>query len=626
MTATGAGVGSPYLVEGAVLAGRYCVGRELGRGGFSVVYLANDRSLNIDVAIKLLVPPPAAAAVARERMRREVQAVRGLSHANIVQVHDFVDDGPWSFIVMEYVGGPDLAERVRQRGAMGADEVVRLGREVAQALTLAHRKGVIHRDVKPQNILLDRDGRARLTDFGSAKLEGVTGVTRTGGLVGTLDYLAPELMAGRRGDGRADLYALGLTLHFALAGRLPERSSVHAPVAASEDGHRPSRVAGAPRLPAWLDDVVARATVAAPERRFPSAQAMEEALALGTEAGPTKLMVDVVERCALCREVDPFGLGLCVGCGGTSPHAADRAIVVRPPASGREREAVRQAVGDLLGGSVDGGAAEAAAAGERTLLRVPATSAGAVLEHLADLGVPARAVVADRVWTELPVRFYWLVLAIALVGAAAGTVVPMVGWASPGVAALWWLLAFREIRRPALASVGLATRLPADVERDVVAALTELPQGTARELLADIVRVGQRMSAAVGGAEAPARMAEVGRVLAGATRAAREIAGLEESLAGLERRAESGTDPRLIGAADALERGRDRLVQELLEVLTAMGRTQARLALARATSSGSGDELATLAIALEESVSLRAAAQQEVEDLLASVPDGRRGV
>ena len=215
----------PYLSAGALLGGRYEIVRELGRGGYSIVYLARDRQLEADVAIKLLVPPPAAAALARERMRREVQAVRGLSHANIVAVHDFADDGPWSFIVMEYVAGPDLAERVRRCGPLPPEEAVRLGRDVSAGLAMAHRHGVLHRDVKPQNILLDPDGRARLTDFGSARLDGVTGVTRTGAIVGTLDYLAPEVLAGRRGDGRADLYALGLTIYFALTGRLPERPS-----------------------------------------------------------------------------------------------------------------------------------------------------------------------------------------------------------------------------------------------------------------------------------------------------------------------------------------------------------------------------------------------------------------
>jgi hypothetical protein len=429
--------------------------------------------------------------------------------------------------------------------------------------------------------------------------------------------MAPELLAGRRGDGRADLYSLGLTLHFALAGRLPDRISAHAPVPASSEGYRPGRLAGAVKVPAWLDDLVARTTVAAPERRFPSAKAMEDALAEGAAAGGAhSIRAETVERCALCHEVDPFGLGLCVRCGGTSPHTADRAIVVRPPARSGEREALRQAVHQLLGGRVEAGAANAAAAGERILLRVPATSAGTVLEHLAEHGVPARAVMADRVWGELPVKFYGLVMAIAVMGVAAGTVVPLLAWASPAVAGIWWVLAYREMRRPALASVGLATRLPPAAEREVVAALTELPEGTARELLADVVRVGQRMTRAMDGAEAAERTAEVGKVLAGASRAARQVAGLEESLASLERRADSGTDPRLIGAADVLERGRDRLVQELLEVLTAMGRTQGRLALASQASSMGGDELATLALELEKEIAFRADARREVEEIL----------
>ncbi len=609
--------GSPYLTEGMLLAGRYAVGRELGRGGFSVVYLARDQRVNSDVAIKLLVPPPAAAALARERMRREVQAVRGLSHGNIVAVHDFVDDGPWSFVVMEYVAGPDLAERVRRRGLLLPDEAARLGREVAEALALAHRHGVIHRDVKPQNILIDPDGRARLTDFGSAKLDGVTGVTRTGGLVGTLDYMAPELLAGRRGDGRADLYALGLTLHFALTGRLPERPGGHAPVPANQMGYRPSQVPGAPPPPPWLDQLVAQATTAAPERRFPSAQAMAEALAQGPAgAGVGSTVASVVEYCALCREADPFGLGLCVRCGGTSPEAADFAIVVRPPGPRADREAVRGAVHHLLGGKVDSSAADAAAAGERVLLRVPQSSVDTVLEHLADRGVPVQALPLARSWTALPVRFHGMVMTMAVVGIAAGGVVPIIGWASPFVAGLWWLLAVREIRRPALASVGLATPLPPGTEREVVAALTELPRGTARELLADVVRVGGRMSGIMNGAEAEVRRAEVGRVLEGACSAARQVSALEESLASLERQAEANTDPKMIDAADALERGRDRLVQELLETLTAMGRAQGRLAVAGAASRAGGDELALLAKELEESVALRAEAAAEVEESL----------
>ena len=188
-------------------------------------------------------------------------------------------------------------------------------------------------------------------------------------------------------------------------------------------------------------------------------------------------------------------------------------------------------------------------------------------------------------------------------------------WASPGVAALWWLLAVREIQRPALASIGLATRLPPEAEREVVAALVELPDGTARELLADVVRVGQRLAGA-GGADGDERALEIGQVLLGASRAARQIAEVEESLANLERRS-NGDDPRLVGAADLLERGRDRLVQELLEVLTTMARTQGRLVLAGDAARIGGEELTSLAAAIEQSVGFRTEAEREVNALLA---------
>src|SRR6267378_4835242 len=179
-----------YLPAGAILADRYEIAEEIGRGGYSVVYRARDRRVNSDVAIKLLVPPPAAARLARERLRREVEAVRQLSHPSIVPVYDIADDGPWTFVVMAYIAGPDLAVRVRERGPLSPDAALRLGREIAAALDVAHRRGILHRDVKPQNILLAPDGRACLTDFGSARLIGQVTVTQTGGLVGTVDYAA----------------------------------------------------------------------------------------------------------------------------------------------------------------------------------------------------------------------------------------------------------------------------------------------------------------------------------------------------------------------------------------------------------------------------------------------------
>ena len=136
-----------YLATGTLFAGRYEIGRELGRGGVSVVYAAHDRQVGQDVALKLLVPSPATANTARERMRREVHAVRRLAHPNIVAVYDFVEDGAYGAVVMELVDGEDLDRRVRRSGALPADDVARIGTEVAAALAAAHRPGILHRDV-----------------------------------------------------------------------------------------------------------------------------------------------------------------------------------------------------------------------------------------------------------------------------------------------------------------------------------------------------------------------------------------------------------------------------------------------------------------------------------------------
>ncbi|MFL5576573.1 MAG: serine/threonine-protein kinase, partial [Gemmatimonadaceae bacterium] len=314
-----------YLAAGDVVAGRYVVTREIGRGGHSVVYAARDRDLGADVALKLLVPPPAVARLARERLRREVQAVRGLAHEHVAAVHDLVEDGERSVLVMELVDGPDLERRVRERGPLAPDGAAALGREVADALSAAHRRGILHRDVKPSNVLLEpRPGgqpSARLTDFGSARLDGQATLTETGALVGTLCYVAPEVLAGARADARAEVYALGMTLHFTLTGRLPDRPSRHLPPPPAPDGFRPSVALSEPAppgapIPAWLDAIVARATAADPRHRFPTAAAMAAALAAGDAGAPLPVLHDEpphptrlpIEYLAFCGGVGAVGL------------------------------------------------------------------------------------------------------------------------------------------------------------------------------------------------------------------------------------------------------------------------------------------------------------------------------
>ena len=160
-----------FLEPGSVLKERYEIAGEIGRGGFSVVYDALDRELGHRVALKLLVPPPAVAEKARERMRREAMAVRSLNHPNIVRVFDFLEEGPWSFVVMEKVSGGDLHAHIGRNGPLEPDAARRLGEDLASALATAHRQGILHRDVKPHNILLGEVARQRV-GVGQLEVEG----------------------------------------------------------------------------------------------------------------------------------------------------------------------------------------------------------------------------------------------------------------------------------------------------------------------------------------------------------------------------------------------------------------------------------------------------------------------
>jgi predicted Ser/Thr protein kinase len=593
-----------YLAAGTVLCDRYEIGRELGRGGYSVVYLARDRRLGAEVALKLLVPPPAAADLARERMRREVQVVRSLSHANIVPVYEFMEDGPWSFIVMEYVAGPDLQVRVRERGRLAADQALRLGRDLAAALAAAHRRGILHRDVKPQNVLLDPDGRYRLTDFGSARLDGQLGVTATGTVAGTPDYVAPEVAAGRRGDARADLYALGLTLYYALAAELPDRSGPPEGGA----GHRPgAAVAG---VPAWLDDIVARVTAPAPEDRYPTAAALDEALA--------RQGADTVEpgpRCALCGGPDPFAAGLCPACGGGNDGHGETLVMLQRPANAAGVAEARSRLAALL--PVAGGEAAVAALGERALFRTSPEAANRIVDRLASHRLAARAVPAGRIFELLPASFVLMLVAVLVAGAAAGMhAAPMLRWVTPIFAGLLFLSARRGVITPLVAGAVRADGLPPEVERRLTETLAGLPAGTARDLLADLTRLGHTVAAALRRAGGVDQTAEsLGALLLAGADAASDLALLDDTLGRFERQRER-LALRPEGWGDALarcERARDALVQRLLDALAVLGRLQGQ-----AAELGGNDQ------ALEETVAtLRAeaeaqqAAAREIAALLA---------
>ncbi|MFJ5550796.1 serine/threonine-protein kinase [Streptomyces sp. NPDC093225] len=236
---------------GSVLAGRYRLGEPIGSGGMGKVWRAHDELLHRTVAVKELTAglyvAEADRAVLVERTRKEARAAARIQHPAVVTVHDVLehDDRPW--IVMEYVDGPSLADAAKAAGRIEPREAARIGLHVLGALRAAHAVGVLHRDVKPGNVLLAKDGRVLLTDFGIAAIEGDSSITRTGELVGSIDYLAPERVTGGAPDPASDLWALGATLYTAVEARSPFRrtSPISSLAAVVNDELPPPRQAGA---------------------------------------------------------------------------------------------------------------------------------------------------------------------------------------------------------------------------------------------------------------------------------------------------------------------------------------------------------------------------------------------
>jgi len=269
-----------FLEVQEALKGRYSLIAELGRGGMGVVYLAREVKLDRLVALKLL-PPSLAAADARERFLREARVAARLTHPNIVAIFAADECGPFVFFAMAYVRGETLTARVARSGALPAAEVARIVREVAWALAYAHAQGVVHRDVKPDNILLEEEsGRVLVADFGIARSAEST-VSDPGRLAGTPAFMSPEQAAGDLVDGRSDLYSLALVARFALTGRLPfsdAAGSVAKQLARRLEGDAPSLAHDVPHAPLALVAAVDRCAALDPDHRYPDAAALAATL------------------------------------------------------------------------------------------------------------------------------------------------------------------------------------------------------------------------------------------------------------------------------------------------------------------------------------------------------------
>ena len=206
---------------GTVLSGRYRLESKLGSGGMSTVYLARDETLQRWVAVKVMHREMSDQPDQLERFRREARAVAQLSHPNVVAVIDAGEDGGHPYIVFEHVEGETLKQRIDRLGRLPIVEAAAYGIEVGRGLAAAHGQRLIHRDVKPQNVLIDPEGRAKVTDFGIARSLESDGLTKTGRVLGTTDYVAPEQAMGQAVDARCDVYSLGVLLYEMLTGEVP---------------------------------------------------------------------------------------------------------------------------------------------------------------------------------------------------------------------------------------------------------------------------------------------------------------------------------------------------------------------------------------------------------------------
>src|SRR5205823_6272011 len=256
------------------IAGRYEVEELVGHGGMSSVYRAHDSLLERYVALKVLHEQYNEDDDFVERFKREARSVAQLQHPNIVTVIDRGEEDGRQYIVFEYIDGENLKELVIRKGRLELREALEIAREVARGLAFAHQNGLVHRDVKPQNVLLNGDGRAKVTDFGIARTVDVDGMTQTGTVLGTSNYIAPEQATGKRVDAHSDVYALGAVLYELLAGDVPFPGDSFVAVAMKHVHEPPPDLLDVRRdVPPRVAAAVDRALAKDPEERFPTMDA-----------------------------------------------------------------------------------------------------------------------------------------------------------------------------------------------------------------------------------------------------------------------------------------------------------------------------------------------------------------
>ncbi len=289
---------------GANFADRYHILEELGRGGMGRVFKALDTQVDEKLALKLLNPNVTADEKSRERFRNELKTTRQISHRHICRVYDFSEWDGQAFITMEYVSGEDLKSLIRRVGHLTPGKAVFIARQIAEGLSEAHRLGVIHRDLKPHNIMIDKDGNVRIMDFGIARSFQKTGVTDTGVIIGTPEYMAPEQVEGKELDQRTDLYSLGIILYEMLTGRVPFDGDTPLSVAVKHKTERPVNPRRInPQIPAEISLVILRCLEKDRQLRFQDADQLLKKLEALEESLPKTDRVVPERRTGSTREI-----------------------------------------------------------------------------------------------------------------------------------------------------------------------------------------------------------------------------------------------------------------------------------------------------------------------------------